>query len=155
MSLSPAAAKGEIAIGKEELGESSPRSSSTRNSPATPRSRPVVFRGTLFQILLVGFCTFCAPGIWSAMNGLGLTNIIGLRLTLALGFIGYPLYAAGLYVNNRFDTTWFVYFGTVACGISAGFFWSVEGAIATGYPGQHKRGRYIAAWFTFRNLATS
>ncbi|BDD54778.1 hypothetical protein MAP00_000368 [Monascus purpureus] len=71
MSLSPAAAKGEIAIGKEELGESSPRSSSTRNSPATPRSRPVVFRGTLFQILLVGFCTFCAPGIWSAMNGLG------------------------------------------------------------------------------------
>lgn len=39
-----------------------------------------------------------------------------------------------------------------ACGISAGFFWSVEGAIATGYPEQHKRGRYIAVWFTFRNF---
>ena len=42
-----------------------------------------------------------------------------------------------------------VYFGPVACGISAVFFWSVEGAIATGYPEQHNRGRYIATWFTF------
>lgn len=29
---------------------------------------------------------------------------------------------------------------------------SVEGAIATGYPEAHKRGRYIATWFTFRNF---
>jgi hypothetical protein len=62
------------------------------------------------------------------------------------------LYAAGLYTNNRFGVIWFVYVGAVACGISAGFFWSVEGAIATGYPEQHKRGRYIATWFTFRNF---
>ncbi|KAF1970341.1 hypothetical protein BU23DRAFT_570747 [Bimuria novae-zelandiae CBS 107.79] len=29
---------------------------------------------------------------------------------------------------------------------------SVEGAIATGYPENDKRGRYIATWFTFRNF---
>jgi MFS family permease len=29
---------------------------------------------------------------------------------------------------------------------------SVEGAIATGYPESHKRGRYIATWFSFRNF---
>ncbi|KAF6840583.1 duf895 domain membrane protein [Colletotrichum musicola] len=140
------------------------------------------FRSTLFQILVVGICAFSAPGIWMAMNGMGvggsqspdlvnaanallyafmtvtcfsgpwLTNLIGFRWTLAVGALGYPLYAAGLYVNNRTGATWFVYFGSVACGISAGFFWSVEGAIATGYPEQHKRGRYIATWFTFRNL---
>lgn len=63
-----------------------------------------------------------------------------------------PLYAAGLYVNNRTGATWFVYFGSIACGISAGFFWSVEGAISTGYPESTKRGRYIATWFTFRNF---
>jgi MFS family permease len=81
-----------------------------------------------------------------------LTNAIGFRWTLALGTIGYPLYAAGLYVNNRSPhVTWFVYFGAVACGISAGFFWGVEGAISTGYPEPHKRGRYPAMWFTFRN----
>jgi hypothetical protein len=87
----------------------------------------------------------CFAGPW-------LTNIIGFRWTLAIGSLGYPLYAAGLYVNNRWGVIWFVYFGAVACGISAGFFWSVEGAIATGYPEQHKRGRYIATWFTFRNF---
>lgn len=146
--------------------------------------RPPVrfYRRTLFQILVVGMCAFTAPGIWSAMNGLGvggsaspdlvnaanailyafmtitcflgpwLTNLIGFKWTLAVGTLGYPLYAAGLYTNNRYGNIWFVYVGAVACGISAGFFWSVEGAIATGYPEQHKRGRYIATWFTFRNM---
>ncbi|KAE8154327.1 major facilitator superfamily domain-containing protein [Aspergillus avenaceus] len=144
--------------------------------------KPPFHRTTLFQILVVGLCAFCAPGIWSAMNGLGvggsqspdlvnaanallyafmtitcfagpwLTNLIGFRFTLAIGSVGYPLYAAGLYLNNRTGATWLVYLGSLTCGISAGFFWSVEGAISTGYPEQHKRGRYIATWFTFRNF---
>ncbi|KAI1455513.1 MFS general substrate transporter [Annulohypoxylon moriforme] len=154
---------------------------STENVPSSP-GRIKFFRGTLFQILIVGICAFSAPGIWSAMNGLGvggsqspnlvnaanallyafltitcfftpwLTNIIGFRWTLSIGTIGYPLYAAGLYVNNRFGSTWFVYVGAIACGITGGFFLCVEGAIATGYPESHKRGRYIATWFTFRNF---
>ena len=96
--------------------------------------------------ILYGFMTItCFAGPW-------MTNLIGFRWTLALGTLGYPLYAAGLYTNNRFGNVWFVYVGAVACGISAGFFWSVEGAIATGYPENHKRGRYIATWFTFRNM---
>lgn len=140
------------------------------------------YRSTLFQILVVGLCAFSAPGIWSAMNGLGVggsqspnlvnaanallyafmtvtcfagpwvTNIIGFRNTLIIGGIGYPLYAAGLYLNNRTGATWLVYFGSVTCGITAGIFWSVEGAVATGYPEAHKRGRYVATWFTFRNF---
>jgi hypothetical protein len=91
--------------------------------------------------------------MWNAMNGLGvggtsnpdlintatalsyacmtftcflgpwMTNLIGFRWTLAFGSIGYPLYAAGLYLNNRTGATWFVYFGGVVCGIGAGFFW--------------------------------
>ncbi|OQE17537.1 hypothetical protein PENSTE_c020G04025 [Penicillium steckii] len=158
------------------------------NTHAIPESltiedtKRLFFRSTLFQILIVGLCAFCAPGIWSAMNGLGvggsqspnlvnaanallytfmtvacftgpwITNAIGFKWTLSLGLIGYPLYAAGLYLNNRTGATWLVYLGSVTCGISAGFFWSVEGAVATGYPEQHKRGRYIATWFTFRNF---
>lgn len=150
--------------------------SSVDEADRSKNIKPTFFRSTLFQILVVGICAFCAPGIWSAMNGLGvggsqspnlvnaanallyafmtvtcfagpwITNAIGFRYTLSLGSIGYPLYAAGLYLNNRTGATWLVYFGSVACGISAGFFWSVEGAIATGYPEQHKRGRYIATW---------
>ncbi|OKL59469.1 hypothetical protein UA08_05105 [Talaromyces atroroseus] len=140
------------------------------------------FRSTLFQLLVVSLCAFTSPGIWSAMNGLGVggsespdlvnaanailyaimtvtcfagpfvTNLLGFRWTLSLGSVGYPLYAAGLYVNNRSGTTWFVYFGAAACGLSAGLFWSVEGAIATGYPEAYKRGRYLATWFSFRNM---
>jgi Na+/melibiose symporter-like transporter len=150
-----------------ELQTSTPDSISDTEAARHPtNARIPFFRSTLFQILVVGSCAFCAPGIWNAMNGLGvggsqspdlvnaanallyafmtvtcflgpwLTNLIGFRWTLALGSIGYPLYAAGLYVNNRTGATWFVYFGSIACGISAGFFWSVEGAIATGYPEQ-------------------
>ncbi|OTA62750.1 DUF895 domain membrane protein [Hypoxylon sp. EC38] len=96
--------------------------------------------------LLYAFMTVtCFASPW-------LTNAVGFRSTLSLGTLGYPLYAAGLYVNNRFGSTWLVYVGAVTCGISAGFFWGVEGAIATGYPEEHKRGRYIATWFTFRNF---
>jgi hypothetical protein len=165
---------------KEILGHSEPSLAAEEARPTdSPNVKRTFFRTTLFQILIVGFCAFCAPGIWSAMNGLGvggsqspnlvnaanallyafmtvtcfagpwLTNLIGFKYTLALGSLGYPLYAAGLYVNNRFGSTWFVYFGAVACGISAGFFWSVEGAIATGYPEAHKRGRYVATWFRY------
>ncbi|TVY84101.1 UNC93-like protein [Lachnellula suecica] len=184
MSISPPPVTGkpEALITTKNLGDSPPASVDDGSASTPGYVRPNFFRGTLFQILVVGSCAFTAPGIWSAMNGLGvggsqspdlvnaanallyafmtvtcfagpwLTNIIGFRWTLAIGSLGYPLYAAGLYVNNRFGSTWFVYVGATACGISAGFFWSVEGAIATSYPEENKRGRYIATWLTFRNF---
>ncbi|KAI2605239.1 MFS general substrate transporter [Hypoxylon fragiforme] len=175
MSVEPVVAKDELDV------VTPPLSINVANTSSSSEKIPF-FRSTLFQILVVGTCAFSAPGIWAAMNGLGvggsqspdlvnaanallyafmtvtcfagpwLTNAIGFRWTLSLGTLGYPLYAAGLYVNNRYGTTWLVYVGSVVCGISAGFFWSVEGAIATGYPEQHKRGRYLATWFTFRNF---
>jgi MFS family permease len=177
--MSSLTGKDEFGMGNEELrvGEDSPPPEVAKDEltlvALDRHGRPVFFRSTLFQILVVGVCAFTAPGIWSAMNGLGvggslspdlvnganailyafmtvtcfagpwMTNLIGFR-TLAMGSLGYLLYAAGLYVNNRYGTTWFVYVGAVACGISAGFFWSVDGAISTGYPEQRKRGRYLA-----------
>jgi len=147
MLLLPETRKEDSVIRKEE----EPPPTTLDDLVTQRKSRFPFYRSTLFQILVVGICAFCAPGIWSAMNGLGvggsqspnlvnaanallyafmtvtcfagpwLTNIIGFRLTLASGSIGYPLYAAGLYVNNRFGSTWFVYFGAVACGLSAGF----------------------------------
>ncbi|KAL1850393.1 hypothetical protein VTK73DRAFT_9696 [Phialemonium thermophilum] len=175
------------AVSTEDAKEAVARAAESIDSvPTEPAPGRISFyRSTLFQILVVGVCAFCAPGIWSAMNGLGvggsqspdlvnaanallyafmtvtcfagpwLTNAVGFRWTLALGSLGYPLYAAGLYTNNRFGTVWFVYVGAVACGVSAGFFWSVEGAIATGYPEHHKRGRYIATWWATRRTSDS
>jgi MFS family permease len=166
----------------EELHVKSMEEATATNGPRPITSRFPFFRTTLFQILVIGTCAFCAPGIWSAMNGLGvggsqspnlvnaanatlyalmtvtcfagpwMTNWVGFRYTLAIGSLGYPVYAAGLYHNNRTGAEWLVYLGSCLCGISAGFFWSVEGAISTGYPESHKRGRYIATWFSFRNF---
>lgn len=114
-----------------------------------------------------------APGLWNAMNALGaggaqepflvnaanalvfglmgflclfggpIANRIGLSWTLLLGAVGYPLYSAGLYTNNRFGNVWFVLVGAAACGISAGLFWASEGAVALGYPEPSKRGKYM------------
>jgi MFS family permease len=121
-----------------------------------------------------------APGLWNAMNDLGaggaqepflynaanalvfglmgfmcifggpLSNRIGLSWTLLLGAVGYPVYSAGLYTNNRFGNVWFVLVGAVFCGVSAGLFWASEGAIALGYPEPSKRGKYMNIWLWFR-----
>ncbi|KAJ6442372.1 major facilitator superfamily transporter [Purpureocillium lavendulum] len=63
----------------------------------------------------MGIVGFLAPGLWNAMNALGaggaqepfLINaanalVFGLMGFLCLFGVGYPIYSAGLYTNNRF-----------------------------------------------------
>ncbi|KAJ5317472.1 hypothetical protein N7508_001980 [Penicillium antarcticum] len=138
------------------------------------------YRSTLFNACIIGGVGFMAPGLWNAMNSLGaggaqspflinaanalvfglmgflclfggpIANRIGLNWTLMLGAIGYPIYSAALYTNNRYGNVWFVLVGSVACGISAGLFWASEGAVALGYPEPTKRGKYMNIWLWFR-----
>ncbi|KAL1850008.1 hypothetical protein Plec18170_007105 [Paecilomyces lecythidis] len=142
----------------------------------------VWYRTSLFNASVIGAVGFLAPGLWNAMNSLGaggeekpflvnaanalvfalmgffcilgapIANRIGLKWTLLLGAVGYPVYAAGLYTNNRFGNVWFVLVGSVACGISAGLFWASEGAIAIGYPEPSKRARYLNIWVWWRTM---
>lgn len=118
-----------------------------------------VFRSVPFQIAVASGVSFTAPGMWDALNNLGaggaaepyavsganalvyglffivciaagaINNRIGLRYGLALGAVGYPIYGAGLYVNNTRAVTWFMLFGSALCGLSAGFFWAAEAAV--------------------------
>ncbi|KUL85768.1 hypothetical protein ZTR_08488 [Talaromyces verruculosus] len=148
---------------------------------ATPVKR-VWYRSSLFNASVIGAVGFLAPGLWNAMNSLGaggeekpflvnaanslvfalmgffclfgapIANRIGLKWTLLLGAVGYPIYSAGLYTNNRFGTIWLVLVGSAACGISAGLFWASEGAIAIGYPEPSKRARYLNIWVWWRTL---
>lgn len=147
--------------------------------PPAPQKR-TWYHTTLFNAFVIGGVGFIAPGLWNAMNSLGaggaqepylvnaanslvfgimgflclfgapIANRIGLSRTLFLGAVGYPLYSAGLYTNNRYGNEWFVLVGAVACGFSAGLFWASEGAIALGYPEPGKRGRYMNIWLWFR-----
>lgn len=61
-----------------------------------------------------------------------ITSVTGYRWALCLGALGYAPYAGGLVLNLNTGATWLVYLGSITCGLSAGLFWSVEGAIALG-----------------------
>lgn len=141
-----------------------------------PSAKPVWYHSTLFNAFVIGGVGFLAPGLWNAMNSLGaggaqdpylvnaanalvfgimgllclfgapIANRIGLAWTLFFGAVGYPVYSAGLYCNNRYGNVWLVLVGAVACGFSAGLFWVSEGAIALGYPEPGKRGQYMNIW---------
>lgn len=98
-------------------------------------------------------------------------NWIGVKKTLIAGTLGWSVYSGALYQNNRFGTEyvafpslqalvflpkltlnrWFVLFGAVICGISAGLYWAAEGSIVLSYPEHAKRGRYLALWLGFKN----
>lgn len=150
--------------------------------PVWDGRNPSWFRSTFFQITVLGGCSFLAPGIWGAMAALGAggsqdpstvnaansltfalmvvtslftSSLVGktsVRFALAFGTMGYAPYAAGLYLNSVNQTQWLIILGAALCGISAGTFWSVEGAIALGYPERLKQGKYIAYWLMFRVL---
>ncbi|TID04734.1 UNC93-like protein [Colletotrichum higginsianum] len=129
-----------------------------------------VFRGTIFQAVLLGLISFTQPGIWTAMNNLGaggqaepyiinavnvitfvimivlspvasmVGNLIGMKWIVVIGTIGYVPYSAALYCNSMWGTQWFLIFGAVTCGISASALWPGEAAIAVGYPEVARRG---------------
>ncbi|GJN94059.1 hypothetical protein Rhopal_007123-T1 [Rhodotorula paludigena] len=140
-----------------------------------------IYRSTFFQILIVGIISLLAPGLWNgaqalgaggalepylvnagnsivfALMGLGcilapvLVNKLGVKTTLIGGTVGWSVYTAALYQNNRYGTEWFVIFGAVICGASAGLYWASEGAILLAYPEPHKRARYLSMWLFFKN----
>ncbi|KPV73159.1 uncharacterized protein RHOBADRAFT_38784 [Rhodotorula graminis WP1] len=80
-----------------------------------------------------------------------LVNKLGVKRVLILGSLGWSVYTAALYQNNRYGTEWFVILGAVICGISAGFYWASEGAILLSYPEPHTRARMLAVWLFFKN----
>ncbi|KAK7179904.1 hypothetical protein PSPO01_14034 [Paraphaeosphaeria sporulosa] len=152
----------------------------TSKAPSTTTVPRKWYRSSFFNAFVIGGVGFLAPGLWNAMNDLGaagaldpylvnaanalifgimgflclfgapIANRIGLAWTLFLGAVGYPIYSAGLYTNNRYGNVWFVLVGAVACGVSAGLFWVSEGTVALGYPEPGKRGKYMNIWLWFR-----
>ncbi|PWY97820.1 hypothetical protein BCV70DRAFT_228386 [Testicularia cyperi] len=81
-----------------------------------------------------------------------LASVTSLKFVLMIGTMGYAPYAAGLYLNSATGAQWLVILGAGLCGVSAGFFWSAEGALALGIPEISKQARYISYWLMFRVL---
>ncbi|KAF4125914.1 Ion channel regulatory protein UNC-93, partial [Geosmithia morbida] len=128
------------------------------------------------QLLMVSIVCFLCPGMFNALSGLGgggqvdtdaqtyantalygvfavvgffsgtIANVIGLRLTLAMGGIGYALYASSFLAYSHIQSLPFVVFAGAFLGISAGLLWTAQGAIMMAYPTENLKGRYIS-WF--------
>lgn len=86
---------------------------------------------------------------WLTSSLIALTSV---PIALAIGTTGYSVYAGGLYLSTKTDgsTTWLVIVGAAACGISAGWFWSTEGAVALSYPEAKNKAKYVSYWLMFR-----
>ncbi|KAK1639289.1 major facilitator superfamily domain-containing protein [Colletotrichum phormii] len=159
----------------------------SEHSLQTPKAKSKahdVFRGTVFQAVLLGLISFTQPGIWTAMNNLGaigqaephvinavnvitfvimivlsqlasmIGNLIGMKWIVAVGTLGYVPYSAALYCNSIWGTQWFLTFGAVTCGISASALWPGEAAIAVGYPEVARRGVCISIWMALGKLGS-
>ncbi|KKA29271.1 hypothetical protein TD95_005455 [Thielaviopsis punctulata] len=128
------------------------------------------------QLLMVAIVCFMCPGMFNALSGMGgggqvdtkpsndantalystfavvaffagtIANVVGVRLTLSLGGIGYAVYVAAFLCYNHTKNRGFIVFSGAFLGVCAGLLWTAQGAIMMSYPPENSKGRYIS-WF--------
>lgn len=165
------------------LAMSTTSTNDAKLSQGTDRLRRF-YRGTLFQIILIGLISFTQPGIWTALSNLGAGGLaepfyanaatlitylimfffapvfsvaisrLNVKWVLAFGTLGFAPWSASLYCNSVYGTQWFMILGAITCGFSASALWIAESAIAVGYPEQNRRGLYISIWLALNKLGS-
>ena len=73
-------------------------------------------------------------------------NVLGVKITMSVGGIGYCLYAASFLCYNHTENQGFVIFAGAFLGLCAGLLWTAQGSIMMSYPPENAKGRYIS-WF--------
>ncbi|KAK4656417.1 hypothetical protein QC762_310900 [Podospora pseudocomata] len=142
----------------------------------------VWFASPIVQLLMVAMVCFLCPGMFNALTGLGaagqvdpgaqndantalystfavvaffsgtVTNIFGVKPTLAFGTLGYCIYSASFLSYNHNQNRGFVVFAGAFLGICAGLLWTAQGTIMMSYPSEDKKGRYISWFWIIFNL---
>ncbi|KAH9848983.1 MFS general substrate transporter [Lenzites betulinus] len=91
--------------------------------------------------------TFAITGLISG----AINNLLGPRLTLFIGTLGYALYVGSLWCYQTQGTGWFVIFAGAILGVSAALLWSAQGAIMMSYPLEKDKGKAFAIfWAIFQ-----
>ncbi|KAH9035631.1 MFS general substrate transporter [Lactarius pseudohatsudake] len=142
---------------------------------------PAWYRSPMTQVVLVGITCFATVGMFSAVSNLGagglqdtalvdtangvlygmfaltglisggINNILGPRLTLSIGSLGYSLYIGSLWCFQTQGTRWFVIFAGGVLGVSAALLWSAQGAIMLSYPLEKDKGKAFGVfWAIFQ-----
>ncbi|KHJ33210.1 putative duf895 domain membrane protein [Erysiphe necator] len=132
------------------------------------------------QLFMSSIVCFLCPGMFNALAGLGgggkvdtklademnvalystfaffgffsgpIINFLGIRITLAIGGVGYCVYTASLLTSVIHPDNSSVYafniFGGAFLGFCAALLWTAQGTIMVSYPHEHQKGHYFA-WF--------
>ncbi|KAL4075189.1 major facilitator superfamily domain-containing protein [Scleroderma yunnanense] len=135
------------------------------------------------QVALLGVICFMCPGMFNALTGLGgggqvnskdqanassavyatfaffgffsgtINNVLGPRLTLTLGTLGYPLYISSfLVVNIHPNAGAYVIATGAVLGICAALLWTAQGSLMMAYPTESQKGLYIGIFWAIFNL---
>jgi len=135
------------------------------------------------QVSMLGFVCFMGPGLFNALTGLGaggrvdsetssngnvalystfavmaffagsVNNVLGSRLTLFLGSLGYSIYISSYLASNIHTNAGpFVIAAGALLGICAGLLWSAQGSLMLAYPTEMQKGRFIGIFWSIFNL---
>ncbi|KAI0777807.1 MFS general substrate transporter [Trametes elegans] len=145
---------------------------------------PAWYTTPMAQVVLVGITCFATVGMFSAVSNLGagglsditlsdtsqgvlygcfaitglvsggIANILGPRLTLFIGTLGYALYVGSLWCYQTQGTGWFVIFAGAILGVSAALLWSAQGAIMMSYPLEKDKGKAFAVFWALFNFGS-
>lgn len=141
----------------------------------------MVFNSALSQTIILGICFFFLPGGYNAINsmagGIGnqdviahgntilnvlfalaslfapvLVNVLGPRITLFIGALGYPLYVVALLFAGLQGILpdWWILIASATLGICAALTWTAQGTLIMAYPTPEKKGSYFSYfWIIF------
>ncbi|KAK5028879.1 hypothetical protein LTS07_006259 [Exophiala sideris] len=96
-------------------------------------------------------------GMFTLFGCLGgpIVNLFGVRISMLLGMIGYPLYVGGMWYYDRTGITWFPLFGGAMIGLSVGVLLTCAGMIAFSYSTERTRGLYICLQWMIRAIGAT
>ncbi|OWZ72512.1 hypothetical protein AYX14_01977 [Cryptococcus neoformans] len=136
------------------------------------------------QVLLVSFVFFTTVGMFQAIGNLGaggtqniklsdttnsvlyvlnafvgvvagsINNVLGPRLTLFMGALGYVVYVSALWVYQVKAVAWWLIVSGAIVGAGAGLIWAAQGAIMMSYPLEKDKGRSFSMFWAINNCGS-
>lgn len=94
------------------------------------------------------YATFAVVGFFAGT----ITNVLGIRVALSFGGLGYCVYVSSYLCFNHTQNLGYVIFAGLLLGCCAGVLWSAQGAIMMSYPPENLKGRYISWFWIIFNL---
>lgn len=139
------------------------------------------YSNSTIQVAILGFVVFMLPGMFNALNGIGtsisdaktqelanvalyatfagvgffcgsIVNVIGPRISLSVGGLGYIIYAGSLLSFQHNQNRGFAIAAGAILGLCAGILWASQAAIIMSYPSEARKGRAIMIFWVIFNL---